>query len=403
MIKRETYLRRIRPFIDKDLVKILTGIRRSGKSVMLELIKEELCSRGIIDYQFISINFEDFDNQSLCTADALHTFLFEKIKSIKGKAYLFLDEIQEVEAWEKCINSLRVKSDVDIYITGSNAKLLSGEFATHLAGRYVEFVIYPFSFIEFGDMYASIRLNANESDMFKQYIIFGGMPFLINLNLEAAPCYQYLQDVYSSVVLKDVMKRNNIRDVDLLERVIIYVMANVGKTFSATSISKYFRSENRIVSPETILSYIKACEDAFLFYRVKRSDLIGKKILTVNEKYYIADHGLREAVYGKNNRDVEIVLENIVYIELLRRGYSVTVGKIGNLEVDFVAENQGELIYVQVAYLLAADSTIDREFGSLKAIDDNFPKYVVTMDEIDMSRVGIRHVNIRDFLKKDKY
>lgn len=322
---------------------------------------------------------------------------------MNDKSYLFFDEIQEVDAWEKCVNSLRVKFDVDIYITGSNAKLLSGEFATYLAGRYIEFVVYPFSFAEFVDMYYTLNPKANETEAFKQYILFGGMPFLMNLNLQAAPCNQYLQDVYNSVVLKDVMKRNNIRDVDLLERIIIYVLANVGKTFSSTSISKYFKSENRNVSPETILSYIKACEDAFLFYRARRQDLVGKKILTINEKYYVADHGLREAVYGKNNRDIEIVLENIVYMELLRKGYSVTIGKINSLEVDFVAEKQGELIYVQVAYILAADSTIKREFGSLKTINDNFPKYVVTMDEIDMSRDGIHHVNIRDFLKKDYY
>jgi predicted AAA+ superfamily ATPase len=245
--------------------------------------------------------------------------------------------------------------------------------------------------------------NANEKEGFNEYIIFGGMPFLINLELQAEPCTQYLQDVYNSIILKDVMKRNNIRDVDLLERIIIYVLANVGKTFSATSISKYFKNEKRNVDPQTILNYIKACEDAFLFYRAKRQDLIGKKMLTVNEKYYVVDHGLREAVYGKNNRDIEIVLENIVYMELLRKGYSVTIGKINNLEIDFVGEKQGQLIYVQVAYMLAAESTIEREFGSLKIIADNFPKYVVTMDEIDMSREGIRHINIRDFLKRDKY
>lgn len=401
MIKREVYMQRIRPFIDKDLVKILTGIRRCGKSVMLELIKEELVQRGIGIERFITVNFEDRENQSLCTVDELHKYVSEKIENISGKAYLFFDEIQEVEAWEKCVNSLRVKFDVDIYITGSNANLLSGEFATYLAGRYVAFTVYPFSFAEFMESYRTVvDEKANESDAFKQYVLFGGMPFLSNLNYQPEPCNQYLQDVYNSVVLKDVMKRNNIRDVDFLERIITYVLANVGKTFSATSISKYFKSENRSISPETVLNYIQACEDAFLFYRAKRQNLIGKKILAVSEKYYIADHGLREAVYGKNNRDIEIVLENIVYMELLKRGYSVTIGKIGEFEVDFVAEKQGEIIYIQVAYLLASASTVEREFGALKAIGDNFPKYVVTMDEFDMSRDGIRHLNIRDFLLK---
>lgn len=400
MIKREVYMQRIRPFMDKDLVKILTGIRRCGKSVMLELIKEELVQRGIGTERFISVNFEDRENQRLCTVDALHQYVSEKIETISGKAYLFFDEIQEVEAWEKCVNSLRVKFDVDIYITGSNANLLSGEFATYLAGRYVAFTIYPFSFIEFSEIYRTVDEQANESEVFKQYVLYGGMPFLSNLNYQPEPCAQYLQDVYNSVVLKDIVKRNNIRDVDFLERIITYVFANVGKTFSATSISKYFKSENRSISPETVLNYIRACEDAFLFYRANRQNLVGKKLLAVSEKYYIADHGLREAVYGKNNRDIEIVLENIVYMELLKRGYSVTVGKIGEHEVDFVAEKHGEIVYIQVAYLLASASTVEREFGALKAIDDNFPKYVVTMDEFDMSRDGIRHMNIREFLLK---
>jgi uncharacterized protein len=403
MIKREMYLQKIRPFINSDLIKILTGIRRSGKSVMLELIKEEIFALGVGKDRFVSVNFEDADNQSLCTADALHTYISKEIKSIEGKVYIFFDEIQEVESWEKCVNSLRVKFDVDIYITGSNAKLLSGEFATYLAGRYVEFVVYPLSFSEFTDMYKSLNPESSVAETFNQYLLFGGMPFLINLEYQAAPCQQYLKDLYNSVVLKDIMKRNNIRYVDLLERVITYVLANIGKTFSATSISKYFKSEDRKVSPETILNYLKACEDAFLFYRVKRQDLVGKKILEINEKYYVADHGLRESIYGKNNRDIEIILENIVYIELLRKGYTVTIGKINNLEIDFVAENAGGRIYVQVAYLLAAQSTIEREFGSLKAIDDNFAKYVVTMDEIDMGRDGMRHINIRDFLLMNKY
>ncbi|GEM_PF-124696 len=300
MIKREIYLQRIRPFIDKDLVKILTGIRRCGKSVMLELIKEELCSQGVSKNQFISVNFEDIDNKSLCTADALHNYVSEKIKKLIGKAYIFFDEIQEVIAFEKCINSLRVKYDVDIYITGSNAKLLSGEFATYLAGRYVEFVIYPFSFVEFIDMYYTINPKANETEVFKQYILFGGMPFLMNLNLQAAPCNQYLQDLYNSVVLKDVMKKNSIRDVDLLERIINYILANVGKTFSATSISKYFKSENRNVSPETISSYIKVCEDAFLFYDVDNGDVSMTAPMTMYDSYnngwLVAGGG-----YWKNN------------------------------------------------------------------------------------------------------
>jgi predicted AAA+ superfamily ATPase len=389
---------RIRPFINKDLVKILTGIRRSGKSVMLDLIKDELVLQGTAKSQFISINFEEIEYAQLLSIEALHNYVSERVRGIQGKAYLFFDEIQEVDGWEKCINSFRLEFDCDIYVTGSNAKLLSSEYATYLAGRYVQFVVYPFSFSEFSDTYKTVDALASPSEIFMKYVLFGGMPFLVNLGFAEAPSRQYLQDIYNSVVLKDIIERNKIRDVDLLERVIMYLLANVGKTFSAASISKYFKSENRIAAPETILNYISACVKAYLFYPVKRQELIGKKILTINEKYYVADHGLRESIYGKNNRDIEIVLENIVFIELLRRGYRITVGKSGDLEIDFIAENDQGVVYVQVSYLLASEATIEREFGSLSGIRDNYPKYVVSMDEFSMGRGGIKHLNIRDFL-----
>lgn len=398
MIKREIYMNRIRPFINNELIKVLTGIRRCGKSVMLELIQEELIANGVSASQFISINFEKMSNARLCTAEALHQELTERISNSSGKVYLFFDEIQEVENWEKCINSCRIDFDCDIYITGSNAKLLSGELATYLAGRYVEFVIYPFSYSEFLEMRKQQEPNLDSSKAFREYLLLGGMPFLSHLITDKDACLQYLKDVYNSVVLKDIVKRNSIRDVDQLERIITYVLANIGHSFSATSLSKFFKSEGRTIAPETILNYIKACTDAFLFYKVNREDLIGKKILTVNEKYYIADHGLREAVYGQNNRDIELALENIVFMELLRRGYSVTVGKTNAKEIDFVAQLNGTKLYIQVAYLLATPETIDREFNTYYTISDNFPKYVVSMDELDMSRDGIKHFNIREFL-----
>lgn len=398
MIKRERYMSRIRPFIGGDLVKVLTGIRRSGKSVMLDLVKEELQSSGISSSQFISLNFENMSNAHLCTAQSLHDEILRRTSKIHSKVYLFFDEIQEVENWEKCINSFRVELDCDIYITGSNAKLLSGELATYLAGRYVEFVIYPFSFGEFIELYHTVRPDADTRQCFNQYLTMGGMPYLANLRYEEAASRQYLRDLFNSVELKDIVKRNNIRDVDMLERIIAYITSNIGTTFSSTAISKYLKSEGRSISPETVLNYIKACTDAFLFYRVKRQDLQGKKILTVNEKYYVADHGVREAVFGGNQKDINLVLENIVYLELLRRGYTVTVGKMGDKEIDFVCENQGNKLYVQVAYLLASDETIQREFGVYDHIRDNFPKYVVTLDEFDMSQNGIKHRNIRDFL-----
>ena len=403
MIKREMYMKRIRPFFGTDLIKVMTGIRRCGKSVMLELIKEELEESGVGAAQIISINFEDLNYAHLLTAKALYDEIAERTGEINGKVYLFFDEIQEVKDWEKCINSLRVSLDCDIYITGSNANLLSGELSTYLGGRYVEFVIYPFSFAEFLEMYRTIAPDKTIRECFQKYLVSGGMPYLANIRYEDAPSRLYLHDLFNSVQLKDIVRRNKIRDVDLLERILTYTIANVGTTFSATSLAKFLRNEKRTVSPETILNYIKYCCDAYLFYRIKREDLQGKKILASNEKYYIADHGIREAVFGGNMRDINLVLENIVYLELLRRDYKVTVGKVGDKEIDFVCDKHGEKLYVQVAYLLAHDETVQREFGVYDHIRDNYPKYVVSMDELDMSRNGIKHCNIRDFLLSDEW
>ena len=403
MIKRELYMKRIRPFIGSDLIKVMTGIRRCGKSVMLELIKQELIESDVNPIQFISINFEDLSYSHLQTAKSLHDEITNRAKDIDGKVYLFFDEIQEVKDWEKCINSFRVSLDCDIYITGSNAKLLSGELATYLGGRYVEFVIYPFSFGEFIELYRPINPDVSIQQCFQKYLITGGMPYLANIRYADEPSKQYLHDLFNSVQLKDIVKRNKIRDVDLLERIIAYVIANVGTTFSARSLTKFLKSEQRTVAPETILNYIKYCCDAYLFYQVKRVDLQGKQILSTNEKYYIADHGIREAVFGGNMRDINLILENIVYLELLRRGYKVTVGKTGEKEIDFVCDKRGDKLYVQVTYLLASEDTIKREFGAYDTIRDNFPKYVVSLDEFDMSRNGIKHQNIRDFLLAEKW
>lgn len=398
MIKREMYMQRIRPFIGGELVKVMTGIRRSGKSVMLELIKEELTENGISSEQFISMNFEDMRNSHLLNAQALHDEVIARASGIDGKKYLFFDEIQEVRDWEKCINSFRVELDCDIYITGSNAKLLSGELSSYLGGRYVEFVIYPFSFTEFLELYRQCFPNTTAEQAFKKYLISGGMPYLYNLRFEEEPVRQYLTDIFNSVQLKDIVRRQNIRDADLLERIIAYVMANVGTTFSATSLSKYLKNEGRTVAPETIINYIRYCSEAYLFYKVSREDLQGKQILSTNEKYYIADHGIREAVYGGNMRDINLTLENIVYLELLRRGYTVRTGKIGEREIDFVCTLKSQKLYVQVTYMLASPETVEREFGVYDLVRDNYPKYVVSLDEIDMSRNGIRHMNVRDFL-----
>lgn len=398
MISREIYMKRIRPFINTELIKVFTGIRRSGKSVMLELVKNELKKSGVSDKNFLCINFEQFSNSELLDAKILHKRIVEFQKSADGKIYLFFDEIQEVDGWEKCINSCRVDFDCDIYITGSNAKLLSGELATYLAGRYVEFVIYPFSFAEFLEMNRQKNSQIDKSACFTAFLKNGGMPFLANFLGDDSAKNQYLMDIYNSVVLKDVVKRNNVRDVDTLERIIAYAFSNIGHIFSATSLSKYFKSEKRNISHDTILNYLKFCADAFLIYKISRYDLEGKKVLTVNEKYYCADHGLREAVFGKNTQNIDQILENIVCLELLRRNFKVFIGKKDESEIDFIAERNGVKIYVQVAYLLASEETVRREFSVYDSIKDNFPKYVVSMDEFDFSRNGIIHRNIRDFL-----
>lgn len=386
MVIRETYLSKIRPFIGKDIIKVLTGIRRGGKSVLLEQICDEINSPHTI-----FLNFEDLGNQHLCDYNALHDYVCEKIGDCKEKFYLFFDEIQEVQGWEKAINSLRVKFGADIYITGSNSRLLSGELATYIAGRYVSFVVYPFSFSEFRMVSAAYS--------FEEYLKYGGMPFLSSMDFEPEICKNYLQDVFNSVMLKDIVKRNKIRDVDLLERIISYALANVGRCFSATSISKFFKAEQRIVAPETILNYLKACEDAYLMYRLKSQDVNGKKMLKVNEKYYVVDHGLREAIVGANLQNVEIILENIVGLELLRRSYKVCVGRVGEKEIDFVGEKDGEKLYLQVCYLLNEESTIQREFGSLLDVKDNYPKYVLYKEGLFKGNYeGIPAVKVEDWL-----
>ena len=387
--------------MNTELIKVFTGIRRAGKSVMLELVKNELKESGIGEENFLCINFEQFSNSQFLDVESLYKKITDFQKNTKGKIYLFFDEIQEVDGWEKCINSCRIDFDCDIYITGSNAKLLSGELATYLAGRYVEFVIYPFSFAEFFEMNLIKNPNADKATCFMQFLKTGGMPFLSNFSGDDSAKNQYLMDIYNSVVLKDVVKRNNIRDVDTLERIVAYAFSNIGHIFSATSLSKYFKSENRKISHDTILNYLKFCADAFLIYKINRYDLEGKKIVSVNEKYYCADHGLREAVFGKNIQNIDQVLENIVCLELLRRNFKVFVGKKADTEIDFIAEKQGKKIYVQVAYLLASEETVKREFSVFNSVKDSFPKYVVSMDDFDFSQNGIIHKNIKDFLLMD--
>ena len=399
MINRELYMSRIRPFINQDIIKVLTGIRRSGKSVMLELIQDELRSQGIPDKQFLTVNFESKNNTFSNSLDDIYTYIKDISSKISGKMYLFFDEIQELEGWETMVNSCLIDFDADIYITGSNAKLLSGELATYLGGRYVEFKIYPFSFKEVLDIIPEI----NQAEAFQTYLTRGGMPFLYQFPIDEKSAMQYLNDIYDSIILKDIATRNKIRNIELLKRIIQFFIANIGNTFSASNITKYLKSEMRSVSTETIYNYIDYCKTACFLHMVPREDVIGKKLLQFQEKIYITDHGFREAVYGNNMRDINQTLENIVYMELLRRGYQVRIGKNNNNEIDFVASIEKGKIYVQVTYLLAAEETVEREFAVLETIPDNYPKYVVSMDEIDRGRSGIKNVNIRDFLLMEHY
>lgn len=397
MIERELYISKIRSFIGKDIIKVLTGIRRCGKSVMLELIKEELTKNGIDENRFLSVNFESRAVEYVRSVDLTYVYIRDFAEKHGEKIYLFLDEIQELDGWEKLLNSCMIDFDCDIYITGSNAKLLSGELATYLAGRYVEFKIYPFSFKEV----MKILPEKPEAEAFQIYLRQGGMPFLYQFPMDEASVKQYLGDIYDSIILKDIITRYKIRDTEQFKRMLLYFISNIGNAFSAASITKYMKSENRKISNETLYNYIDYCKRACLLHFVPRQNLIGKNLLQFQEKIYLTDHGIREAIYGNNIRDINQTLENIVYIELLRRGYTVYTGKNNSLEVDFAVEKNGEKEYYQVAYLLASEETIRREFGAFKGIDDNYPKYVLSLDEFDFSRNGYIHLNIRKFLLGD--
>ena len=394
---RQFYIDKIAPFVDKGVVKVFTGIRRCGKSRIMGMVRDLLLARGVDENQIVEANFESRRLDFVRNADVALAHVKSCADAVSGKRlYLLFDEIQELDGWEKFINALLVDFDVDVYLTGSNAKLLSGELATYLGGRYVEIHVFPFSFDEVLEWR---RLEgASPREVFRQYVRAGGMPFLYDAGITGASASDYLTDVFGSVVVKDIAKRHKVRDIDLLERILSYLVSEVGHLFSAASLKKYLRHENRDVSLETLYNYVKFAEEACLILPLKRNDLKGKRLISGQEKIYVADHGFREAMFGGNEAAIDQVLENIVAVELVRRGYSVTVGIVGAKEVDFVAEKSGEKTYVQVAYLMPTTEMREREFSPLEAIADNFPKYVLTMDEVDFSRNGIIHRRIEDFL-----
>ena len=390
MIKRKRYLDILNSYRDKPFIKVLTGLRRVGKSTILNLFIQDLIEQGVSENSILSINFELPSSFEITDYKTLTNHVLTWAKEKKGPLYIFLDEIGRVAEWEKAVNSFHALKLFDIYITGSNADMLSSELSTFLAGRYIEILIHPFSYQEFLTVYPQAKFN--------DYLLFGGIPSIYAFNLDYALSMNALRDSFRSAVLQDVVTRYQIRNAVILEKLIQYIFANVGKTFSALSISKYFKSQRMTVSVDTVLSYLSMIQEAFLIYKVGRHDLIGKSVLKTEEKYYIADHGIREAIAGNNPRVVEMILENIVYIELLRRGYRVYIGKVNDLEIDFVAYKGSEIEYYQVSYLLENETTRQREFGVYDSLQDNYPKYVLSMDQVNFSHKGIIHQNIETFL-----
>lgn len=398
MVKRDLYLNRISSLIDKDIIKVIVGVRRCGKSYMFDLIIEELLKRGINKENILLINFESAKYRNVSNPRELDLLVDDLTKGIDGKIYMFFDEIQNVDGWERSINSFRIDYDCDIYLTGSNSKLLSGELATHLAGRYMEIKMYPFSFKEYLD-YKKIPPNKNA---FADYLVYGGFPFLLSLENETDKI-EYLNDIFNSIFLKDIIERYNIRDAGLLTRIVDFILDNAGKIVSSKSISDYLRTKEKIkVSPKTIYNYLDYLTSACLLYKVQREDLEGKKILSINEKYYCVDQGFNQVRIGRNQVNNSRIMENIVYFELLRRGYEITIGCIKDYEIDFVCKKTGEKIYVQVTRELIHEDTIEREFRPLLLVKDNYPKYVISNDEFNMSQDGIKHMNIIDFLLNDE-
>jgi len=391
LIKRSYYLDKIQPVLGKQVIKVLLGMRRVGKSTLMLQIQDLLIEQGVSKDQIISINFEWMQFELIKDHLKLNEFIRGKIVNDK-KYYIFLDEVQEVDGFEKVVNSLNAEGIAEVFITGSNSKLLSGELATYLTGRFYSIEVLPLSFSE---MILTDDKFSRE-DLFIQYLNTGGMPGTLQFG-EYETSRNYLMDMYQSILLGDIVKRHNIRDIELLQRFMMYLLNNVSQIFSAVTITKYLKNEGRKLSKETIYNYIEAAKGAFLIHGVARYNIKGKEIFKTNEKYFINDLGLR-SLYFNNERDIGQALENIVYLELRRRGYDIYVGKFGSQEIDFIAVKGAFKMYVQVAYLLAEPSTVEREFSVLEAIADNHPKVVLSMDKVDRSRNGISHKNIIDFL-----
>lgn len=396
MIIREAYISQIIPLIDKNLIKVLTGVRRSGKTVLLSQIQDYLLKNGRSKSQIINISLESKKNKKFKDGDVLYEYLISTCEKLNAKAYIFLDEIQVVSGWEEVVSSLLVDTDCDIYITGSNSKLLSGELATLIAGRYIQIHVYPFTLSEAKQMLEQNGKFKSDEVLFQDYLKYGGLP--MRFSLEEISLEAYLSDTYDAIVVKDIIQRNNIKDTNLLNMILAFLMDNIANPFSARSIVAALKQEGINTTVETVIAYIDYIKKAMVVYSAQRYDIKGKKLLTTNEKYYTVDLGLRNCVKASSEIDYNKLYENIVYLELLYRGYDVKVGKTDDYEIDFVAYKGSDTLYVQVCYLLASTETVEREFGNLERIKDNYPKYVISGDLPDFSRNGIKHYNIIKFL-----
>ncbi len=397
MVIRERYLKLIRPFYEQELIKVLIGIRRSGKSVILKQIMDELKENNVDDNHIIYINFEDYDYEEYTNPKKLNNYVKEKIIDDK-KYYIFFDEVQNINKWEKVVNSLRTTKNTSIFITGSNSDLLSSDLATHIAGRYVSFKITPFTFDEVCKL-LNITDKRDIEETFSDYIKWGGMPQRF-MQTNDASRKTYLNDIYDSIIIKDIVKRFNIKDIDLLNRIVMYILTTPSQIFSPESLKNYMQSDSRNVSLETLYNYLDYITRANLISKAERYDVRGKRILTGKYKYYLTDLGFTNILSEGKKDQIGAYLENIVYNELVARGYNVNIGTLENGEIDFIATRFEEKIYVQVAYILSDETVINREFNAYNKIEDNYPKYVLSMDKFDFSQNGIIHKNIIDWLLK---
>lgn len=397
MHERNLYIDRITPLINTPVIKVITGMRRVGKSCLLKLVIERLGSGNVKAQQIVYINKESLEFDFIRNYQDLHAYVKKRFADVKGLKYLFVDEIQEIEKWEKAITSFFSDADIDIFITGSNAHLLSSEIATLISGRYIEIPVYSLGFEEFL-LFRGIE-KPDASKEFATFLRYGGFPAIHHFDLEEEVVYQYISALYDTILLKDVVKRNNVRNIHLLENVSRYLFDNIGNIFSAKRVADYVRSQRMSVGVETVQNYIAYLLSTFAVHKVSRYDIKGKRLLELYEKYYLGDIGMRHAILGFREGDISGLLENLVFLELKRKGYKVFIGQFGNQEIDFIAEKKNRKIYIQVAYLLVTPETVEREFSVLLRIDDNYPKYVLSMDTVFGNDIqGIQRINLIDFL-----